>query len=157
MTYISLASYKCILSTVGLVSGIAIHKLLNSDQLNMSRFVAISGCMIGICFVLQPEFLYPVIGRSSKSNIAHQSDLIESNNSTYFGSEESTSRSSMGDMTGYTLTVICGIMWSFTIACNRKLTSSPDFRQYYTSHMFWIFTFGLLMSSVLMLVRFQGI
>ena len=157
MTYISLASYQCILTTVGLISGIVIHKLLNSDHLNVSKFVAISGCTIGICLVLQPEFLYPVIGLSFKSNIAHQSDLIKYGNGIHLECEESTSESSMGHMTGYTLTVICGIMWSFTIACNRKLTSSPDFRQYYTSHMFWIFTFGLLMSSVLMLVSFQSI
>ncbi len=112
----------------------ALHYLF-TNTLSVSKFVALCVCTVGICLVIQPEFLYPIIGRSRYKSYQHES-------STY----------NTSPTTGYVLTITCGVMWCFTIAFNRRMTSSPDFRQYYTSHLFWLFTFGILMSSVLMLV-----
>ena len=145
VTFISLASYQCILNTVLLTSGVVVHRLINKDMINVSKILAICACTVGICLVVQPEFLYPVLGLSIKNN--QSDDGIVYDNVTSQGDKDS-----LDEVIGYILTGICGLIWCLDIAMNRRMTSSQDFRQYYVSYLFWHFTFGVLSSTVLMLV-----
>ncbi len=150
VTFISLASFQCTATTVCLFSGIAVHRILNNDSLNVSKMVAICLCSVGICYAIQPEFLHPILGlsppRTPESAINHSHINI----TDYY--REKARGLSADELLGYILAVVDGVTWSLSIAMTRKLTSCDDFRKHYVSYLFWHFMFGILMSSGLMLV-----
>ncbi len=133
-----------------LISGVVVHRIMNNDRLSKAKMLAICVCIVGICFVTQPEFLYPVLGLSSQKT--HDSVLNQTSTITgYQDSEVSTLTSTTNEIFGYTLAGTQGVLLSLQIALTRKLTSSEDFRTHYISFLFWNFTFGVVMSSSLML------
>ncbi len=151
VTFISLASFQCTATTVCLASGVVVHRITNNDRLNTSKIIAICVCTVGICFATQPEFLHHVLGLSSQK--AQDSALNQTTNITkYQDSESTTVTSDSNEILGYILACIFGVFLSLQIALMRKLTSSEDFRPHYISYLFWNFTFGIVMSSALMLV-----
>ncbi len=151
VTFISLASAQCTGTTVCLVSGVVVHRITNNDRLSTAKMLAICVCTVGICFVTQPEFLYPVLGLSPQN--AQDSVLKQTTNITEYQDKVATTLTlSSNDIIGYALAAIQGVLLSLQIALIRKLTSSKDFRTHYISYLFWNFTFGVVMSCVLMLV-----
>ena len=169
VTYISLASFQCTATTICLASGVLVHKIMNNDHLSISKIIAIFVCSIGICFALQPQFLYPLLGLSQHRTPKIFVNNNTQNDSTYYNtvvyntsniiiSENHGSRFIMStrisdELFGYILAATHGVMLSFQLALMRKLTSSEDFKPHWIPYLFWNFTFGIIMSAVLMLVR----
>ncbi len=117
-------------------------------------------CTVGISLVIQPGFLHPVLGLSNggtrsgnETNVDNTASSVRTDINTY----DRLTTTSAKEIFGYTLTGINGVFWCLAIAMNRRMTSSPDFRQYYVPYLFWHSSCGVLMSLVLSMVGDHGI
>ncbi len=79
VSYIPLASFQCSVNTVTLASGVLVHTCINNDRLHLAKIVAIFLAIVGIGFVTQPEFLYPLLGLSdhkTQGNVGKSSIIV---------------------------------------------------------------------------------
>ncbi len=176
VTYISLSSFHCTTTTVCLATGVIIHRFVNNDGFHVTKLLAICMCTIGVLFVNQPDFLFHVLGleKNGDSVIYHSANqsLNQSSNQSsnmhpqkyqcvfnqslnatgYMDSNVTSMQGTPSEIVGYILAIVCGVVISLNIALNRKLTSSDGFQKHYVSYLFWVFTFGLSISCILMLI-----
>ncbi len=75
-----------------------------------------------------------------------------SNTTKYHESKLTKIYATSDEIFGYIFGIVSGLLVPFYIALNRKLTSQEEFHTHILSYLFWMLTFGLLMSSILMIM-----
>ncbi len=75
-----------------------------------------------------------------------------SNTTEYHKSTVTRIYTTSDEMFGYAFAIVSGVLVPLYVALNRNLTSRKEFHKHILSYLFWTLTFGLLMSSILMLI-----